>query len=1078
MSVLAAPVLGLLIAALPSQSATPSAETVAEYVQFESVGYRDRVEANGATTRMWQMGVLLRNATAVTEFGQIAAPYVDGYGEATFEEVLLEKADGRKVEVKNGLLEDINPFGVTNTGISSDVRFKKLTIPGIEAGDRLSYRIVVRQKPLAPGRAFGQMKLPLLLGEPLQTYELDVPRDASIRVRLREGLGATWEEVPGPADRLIRRLSARVKRPDPNLKKFTKRMVQEWADPDVLFSGFDDWNQVAQWWWTLSKERAKPDAAVETQARALAAPGSSSRERLVAIHEFVASKIRYLNVGFGIGRMQPHAAPQVLASRYGDCKDDYTLLAALASVAGVDVRPVLLSRSGPDLHDDVPAPQQFDHVIGVAQLGPDPASWLWLDPTTRYGAAGYLASDLRNRRGLLIEPSGEGRMVRTPEEPPFLPRVDVEIKGELQPDGGLRARNVWTLRSDGEVAVRAALEATPEGRRAEALKALLASAWRDPVLTNVVLSDPAATAQPFRVEFQAEQPAPAADKGGWSVRVPLPDFGLAEADQDAGADPVEFDAREFGARAEITIPEGLQARPPLSVTLERPFGRFESVYAVEGRTLKVTRTLKVARRTLARDETPSYEALRKAIDTDRDQKFLIIGERVTKEGTSADSLHTEGVAAFDRKDYAKAVELLLKATEADAKVKDGLFDLGRALSRSGRDEEAVQSFSRQVELTPFHESAYAWRASVLERLNRPAEAEEDLLKQIEVAPFEVWSYETLASRRLRQKRFHESAELYARAAAIQPNKPGRWIDAGYAYARDGRPAEARAALERARTLDPPDWMKISAAGAYDVMGEPASGLPLASEGLTSVGERMAALTPASFGEDDIWGAEYLARGWYVIGSAALAAGDTAKAQRYLDAAWRIWFLPEAGWALGTLREKQGRMADAVDLWSMADTVPNADWKLPADRQQRIDGAVRKLPQPQSVVTVHARVPPPTGLSEVEKALLSRSPEQLSAGSHLSTLRTVKIAGDAVGDVTEEVLLLTAPDGRIESIRGASPKDPALLKKQIDSLGVGRVAFTRPDEQPFKAVRRALLVCSRATSCALVLDLPGLPGLRK
>lgn len=1076
MSMLAGPALGMLLATVSPQGVAPPAEGSADYIQFETLGYRDRVEASGEQSRTYHVRVLLRNAAAVTQFGQIGTAYVDGYGEVLFEDVSLEKPDGRKIEVKSGLVEDLNPFGVTSSNISADVRFKKLTIPGLEPGDRLSYRIVIRQKPLAPGHAFGEMKLPPALGDPVQTYELDLPRSAGIRVRLREGLSATWEDVPAPPDRLVRRLSLKVKRPDPNLKKITKRMLQDWAEPDVLFSGFETWNAVAHWWWALSRERVKGDATVQTQADALGAQGLAPRQKLVAIHEFVASRIRYLNVNFGIGRMQPRAAAQVLANRYGDCKDDYALLAALAAATGIDVRPVLISREGSDLRDDVPGPQQFDHVIGVARLEADPASWLWLDPTNRYGVPGYLASDLRNKRALLIEPSGEGQIVRTPAEPPFVPRVDVEIKGQLRPDGVLSGRNVFTARSDGEVLMRAVLDATPQDRRSDAVKAGLATAWKDAALSNVVVRDLSATAEPLRVEFDAERPAPTpTPKEGWTLWVPLPSFGLTEADDTVapGADAVEFDEREFDARAEIALPEGVEARAPLSVSLERPFGRFESVYSVDGRTLKVSRTLKLTKRSLTADEAPAYEALRKSIDTDRDQTFLLVGDIVTKAATSAEGLHGEGLAAFKREDYATAVELLQKATAADPKIKDGFLDLGRALYSSGHYEQALAAFSRQIEVAPFHENAYAWRASALEQLNRPQDAEKDLLKQIEVAPFEAYAYETLASRRLRARRFHEAAELYARAAAVQPKKAGRWIDAGWAYARDGRAAEARAALERSRSLDPPDWMKISAAGAYDLIGDPATAVELASEGLASVERRLAALSPDSFGPDDVWRVEYLSRGWYVTGAAALAAGDDAKAQRYLDAAWRIWFLPEAAWALGNLREKQGHLADAVELWSMAATVPNAEWKLPADRQSRIDAAVRKLPKTLTPVEpVQAGMPPEM------KAMLSRSPVQLGAGARLTGLRTVQLGGTGAAEVAEEVLLLAGPDGQVERMYGPSPKNRAVLKRQIAALGRIRVPFAPPDEHPFKAVRKALLVCSRTSPCALILDLPGLPALKR
>ena len=63
-----------------------------------------------------------------------------------------------------------------------------------------------------PGRIFGEMKFPGMTSDPLQVYELDLPRDPGITGELDEGLGVSWEESPAPSDRLIRRLSVRPKR--------------------------------------------------------------------------------------------------------------------------------------------------------------------------------------------------------------------------------------------------------------------------------------------------------------------------------------------------------------------------------------------------------------------------------------------------------------------------------------------------------------------------------------------------------------------------------------------------------------------------------------------------------------------------------------------------------------------------------------------------------------------------------------------------------------------------------------------------------------------------------------------------
>jgi hypothetical protein len=477
----------LVGAALP-QTQVPTTTESAEYVQYDLLRYLDRVEADGTLVRTVQVRVLLATATAVAEFGQIEGWYVDGYGDVQFEGVTIGKPDGRIVTVKDGLIENLNPYGVSATSFSADLRVKKLTVPGLEPGDWLSYKVVTQVKRLAPGHTFGDMKLQPVVGDPVQTYELDLPRDPGIRVHLRDDLGAKWEDVPAPSDRLVRRLSLKIEQPRPDERAPTKAMIQARAEPDVIFANFASWAEVGAWWWALSKDRLAPDSSVQTEAARLLVARATSRERIEALHRFVASRIRYLNVSLGVGHMLPRSAADVLASRYGDCKDKHALLAALAATVGIDLRPVFIDSIHPDVHDDVPAPQQFDHMISVAQLGPEPADWLWLDATNPFGPPGYLGPEFRDKRALLIEPSGEGRIVRTPATLPFVSRTEIEVSGTLGPDTALRARMVWRFRSEEEMALRAIFAMMPQGRREEAIRASLGQDWKDGQITNVVAS--------------------------------------------------------------------------------------------------------------------------------------------------------------------------------------------------------------------------------------------------------------------------------------------------------------------------------------------------------------------------------------------------------------------------------------------------------------------------------------------------------------------------------------------------------------------------------------------------------------
>jgi tetratricopeptide (TPR) repeat protein len=375
------------------------------------------------------------------------------------------------------------------------------------------------------------------------------------------------------------------------------------------------------------------------------------------------------------------------------------------------------------------------------------------------------------------------------------------------------------------------------------------------------------------------------------------------------------------------------------------------------------------------------------------------------------------------------------------------------------------AFTRQIEIDPFHESAYEWRAYVLERLHRWDEAERDLLKQIEVTPFKAWSYEKLAQRRMAQRRFRDAAEYYSRAAAVEPKEPKRWVDLAWAHGKEGRAEEARTALDRARALFLPDWLKVRAGLVHDAIGDPRKAGELGASGIPTIAERLAGLTVESFGEGDVYWVERLSEAWYLVGAAARADGDDARAERYLEAAWKLTLLPQAAWALGDLREKQGRLAEAVDLWSMASFVPAAEGRLPEDRQGRIEAACRRLGEaPPSVPPEYAKLPPEA------QALLRRNSRQIAAAKTFLQLRHVRLGEAVHGDMREPVLLLTRADGRVERVRALSPEHAADVDRQLAEAGPLRLDVLSPEDRGFKVVRRGELACSR-TRCSIILGLP-------
>ncbi len=150
----------------------------------------------------------------------------------------------------------------------------------------------------------------------------------------------------------------------------------------------------------------------------------------------MARNIRYVSLSFGVGRLQPHTASEVLQNGFGDCKDKHTLLQALLRTQGIFSYPVLINSSA-KLDPDVPSPAQFDHEITAVRLGKDKDQDLtWLDTTTEVAPYGLILYQLRNKQALIA--SDDSNAWLAPNAGRFASKERVGYETRWQVHGGRR----------------------------------------------------------------------------------------------------------------------------------------------------------------------------------------------------------------------------------------------------------------------------------------------------------------------------------------------------------------------------------------------------------------------------------------------------------------------------------------------------------------------------------------------------------------------------------------------------------------------------------------------------------------
>ncbi|MFN7985931.1 MAG: DUF3857 domain-containing protein [Thermoanaerobaculia bacterium] len=241
--------------------------------------------------------------------------------------------------------------------------------------------------------------------------------------------------------------------------------LPSWFDPYpwVQLSEFASWRDVAIWAVPLYAVK-DPGDAVRAEARRIRESEATPRERVAAALRFVQDEVRYLGLEMGTGSYRPNPPRDVLARRFGDCKDKALLFLALLRELGVEARPALVhTGTRRELDAWHPSPIAFNHVIVRVSLD---GRELWLDPTrTRQGGALEETWLPPLDRALVVDPSTEG-LATIPDRVPGGPLVKV-VEDWTVPDFRAPASLVVTT--------------THRGPSADAARARLAGSSRESV---------------------------------------------------------------------------------------------------------------------------------------------------------------------------------------------------------------------------------------------------------------------------------------------------------------------------------------------------------------------------------------------------------------------------------------------------------------------------------------------------------------------------------------------------------------------------------------------------------------------
>jgi tetratricopeptide (TPR) repeat protein len=1032
---------------------------------IEQYHSRYRFESDGTGRKETVARIRVQSEAGVQQWGQIQEGYNSANERVEIAYIRVVKADGTVVKASEDAVQDLTAPVEREAPVYTDYRQKHITVPGLRPGEVLEYDMVtVIHTPLAVGQFWADYdfdKNNITLDEEL---DVDVPADRPLKLKNKPGMDPKISDVNGR--RIYHWTSSHLEREDDEKDKDKdkdrnrdkdKKKKKKKADeerPDIQLTTFVSWEQIGRWYAALEKDRRAPSPEVRAKADELTKGLDTQLDKVQALYDFVAKNFRYVSLSLGVGRYQPHAASDVLHDQYGDCKDKHTLLASLLEAEGMHASSVLINSSR-KLDPDVPSPSQFDHVITLLPMTTPPEE-VWMDTTSEVAPFRLLAFSLRNKLALVI-PAGGGtpHLEETPADTPMPDTEISEVDGKVNEIGKLEAHVHYTFRGDEELMLRSVFRRVPEAQWQRVVENVNAGMGGD--ITNLKISDPAATREPFTLNYDVAKP----NFLDWSKKksdliLPLCQFNLPDLgngdddDSDADSETLKLGPKaEYIYKIKLELPPKYTAHAPLAFSVKRDYAEYQATYKLEGTTFTAARTLKLLQGELPAPRAADYQAFRRAVGSDLGQ-FLSVENTVAGTPTpppdmKSDDLMESGRAALASNNLPLAVQLLKRATEVDPKSKYAWYALAVAYEGMRQDDDAIAALNKQIEINPYDENAYNALGRAYWQQRKYDDAVTAFNKQIEINPLDKFAHAGLGAMYSEWHKYAEAAPELEKAASLTPDNPELQVSLGDAYLNLGQDDKALATFDHAVELSatPLVWNNIAyqlslkkthldRAQQYAESAVSATTAALRNVSLERLTPQELPLVPS------------LIAYWDTLGWVYFSEGNLDKAEKYVGAAWGLGHHGEVGDHLGQIYEKEGKKDLALRTYALS-----------------LSG-LRPIPE------THDRLASLTAGNAKADASVLKYKEDLQ---QLRTIDLGKVAKET-GSADFFVLLSRGKgsDATVEAVKFASGDEK--LKVFTGALRTAEYRLSFPDDTPVKILRRGILSCSTSTgNCTFVLVLP-------
>jgi predicted O-linked N-acetylglucosamine transferase (SPINDLY family) len=169
---------------------------------------------------------------------------------------------------------------------------------------------------------------------------------------------------------------------------------------------------------------------------------------------------------------------------------------------------------------------------------------------------------------------------------------------------------------------------------------------------------------------------------------------------------------------------------------------------------------------------------------------------------NVDAIHFAGIAAAQRGDRKKAIELFRRALERQPGAAAIHNNLGNALREEKRYGEAAMSFERALEINPHLPDALNNLGIIFKVEHRLEEAVDCFRKALALSPDFADAHNNLGAVLTDMDRYEEASASFGRALELRPDFPEVYFSLGKSFGEQKRFVEAITCHQKVLDLDP------------------------------------------------------------------------------------------------------------------------------------------------------------------------------------------------------------------------------------------------------------------------------------